>query len=134
MKPWYDIDVDVARDLVRIRLGGFYTVEAIEQFRLARDLAHTKLRCAPNQHMTLTDISEMAIQSQDIVLAFQRLLADPVARSRKLAFVHGSNLARMQVQRAASNRFMRTFNNPHEAEAWLFAEDDEEEPRVSAFG
>lgn len=135
MEPWFDIDIDVPRDLVRIRMGGFFTLEAMERFRIARDLAHLKLRCAPNAHLTLTDISQMAIQSQDMVIAFQRLLSDPVARSRKLAFIHGTTLARMQVQRAAANRYMRTFATAAEAEAWLFAPDEDELPQpVAATG
>lgn len=123
MEPYFFIDVDVPRDLVRIRMGGFFSPEAIERFTRARNQAHAHLKCASHQHLTLNDVSGMRIQSQDMVTAFQRLLADPTHRSRKLAFVHSSSLARMQLQRAAASRTVAYFRTAEEAEAWLFADD-----------
>lgn len=132
VEPYFDIDVDVARDLVLIRMGGFFGPEAIERFTRARDAAHAKLLCAPNQHMTLNDVTGMHIQSQEMVLAFQRMLANPAHRSRKLAFVHASSLARMQLQRAAANRTVAYFRNAAEAEDWLFSDDDAALPAAAA--
>ncbi len=124
MEPYFDIDVDVPRHLVLIRMGGFFGPEAIERFTRARNAAHARLQCGPHEHMTLNDVSGMSIQSQEMVTAFQRLLADPTHRSRKLAFVHASTLARMQLQRAASSRHVAYFRTAAQAEAWLFSEDD----------
>ena len=39
--------------------------------------AHSELTCGANRHLTLNDASAMKVQSQDIVAAFRRLLADP---------------------------------------------------------
>ena len=47
------------------------------------------LGCAPNAHLTLNDIRGMNVQAQDIVDAFQEMLAAPEYRSRRLAFVVG---------------------------------------------
>jgi hypothetical protein len=129
MEPYFVIDVDVQRDLVLIRMGGFFGPEAIAQFTKARNAAHARLQCAPNAHMTLNDVSDMSIQSQEMVTSFQTLLADPTHRSRKLAFVHASTLARMQLQRAAASRNVAYFRTAEEAEAWLFDEQEQVEPR-----
>ena len=61
----------------------------------------------------------MKIQSQDIVAAFQDVLADPAYRSRKLAFVIAPTLARTQLLRAIGSRCVRTFDTLEEAEAWV---------------
>jgi len=124
MAPYFDISVDVARDLVRIRMGGFFTTDDIARFVVARDAAHGQLHCAPNQHMTLNDVRQMDIQTQESVLAFQAVLANPRHRSRKLAFIHASTLARMQLRRAAANRAVEYFATVEEAERWLFSAED----------
>lgn len=123
MAPYFDIDVDIARDLVMIRMGGFFGPEAIAAFTKARNEAHARLKCGPHQHLTLNDVSGMSIQSQEMVVAFQRLLDDPTHRSRKLAFVHASTLARLQLQRAAASRDVAYFRTAEEAEAWLFGDE-----------
>ena len=129
MEPYFVIDVDVQRDLVLIRMGGFFGPEAIAEFTKARNAAHARLQCAPNAHMTLNDVSDMSIQSQEMVTSFQALLANPTHRSRKLAFVHASTLVRKQLQRAAASRDVAYFRTAQEAEAWLFDEQEQVQPR-----
>ena len=119
MKATYDIDVDVAHDLVRITMSGFFSEREIADFVAARNRAHALLRCGPHDHVTLVDIRDMRIQSQDSVAVFQKVLNDPERTSRKLAFVTAQSLARLQVRRAASGREAEYFNDPAEAEAWL---------------
>jgi len=124
MSADFAIDVDATRDLVRIRMSGFFTPEDIDAFLAARAVAHTQLRCGPNQHLTLNDLSDMKIQSQDSVEMFRAMLADPAYRSRRLAFVIGRTLARTQLQRALDRRTARCFDDSWAAEAWLFAGSD----------
>lgn len=124
MSADFAIDVDATRDLVRIRMSGFFTPEDIDAFLAARAMAHTQLRCGPNQHLTLNDLSDMKIQSQDSVEMFRAMLADPAYRSRRLAFVIGRTLARTQLQRALDRRTARCFDDSWAAEAWLFAGSD----------
>lgn len=124
MPAEFTIDVEPARDLVRIRMGGFFTAEDIDTFLVARAEAHRRLVCAPNQHLTLNDLREMKIQSQDSVEAFRAMLADPAYRSRRLAFVIGATLARTQLERALDRRVARCFDDPWPAEAWLLSGKD----------
>lgn len=127
MSAEYSIEVEPQRDLVRIRMGGFFEFEDIEGFLEARRVAHRALTCGRNQHLTINDIRDMKIQSQEIVDAFREMLADPLYRSRRLAFVVSATLARTQVGRALANRQARIFEDFWSAESWLFGPEDEAE-------
>ena len=119
MSGHFTISAEPKRDLVRIKMSGFFTRDDIERFIAARREAHAQLYCGPNEHLTLNDLTEMRIQSQDMVDAFRTLLADPHYRSRRLAFIIGPTLARSQLFRALDARCARTFDDPWAAEAWL---------------
>ena len=121
MDAHFTIDVDHHNHVVRMRLSGFFAEADVERLTIARDAAHRTLRCGPNQHLTLVDMREMMIQSQDSVIAFSALLANRAQRSRKLAFVVASSLARSQIKRAAAGREAGYFTCPVEARAWLLA-------------
>ena len=122
MRAEITIDIDVVRSLVRTRLAGFFDDAAIADFLAQRRQAFQRLRCAPNQHLSLTDVRDMAIQTQSVVSRWHQVLADPGYRSRKLAFVVASTLARMQLQRAIGSRDAQVFTDPGEAERWVLTE------------
>lgn len=122
MSAHFTFLVDPARDLIRIKLGGFFTPDSMRTFAAERRAAHKRLRCRPNQHLTLTDVREMAIQSQEVVAQFGAVIADPTYRARRLGFIAASTLTRMQLQRAISGRHAQVFTDPAEAETWVFAD------------
>ena len=122
MSARFSFRVEPSRDLVRIEMAGLFTLADIDAFLEARRRAHAELRCGPNQHLTINDVRDMKIQSQDAVARFRELLADPACRSRRLAFVAAPTLARSQLMRALDGRDARCFDDPDEAETWLFAE------------
>lgn len=134
MNANFSFDVDVSRDLVIITLGGFFSRADIDAFLAAREAAHARLRCGPNQHVTLADVRAMQIQAQDIVTAWGDVLSGSAYRSRKLAFVQASSLARMQLQRAAAMRDVRYFTAMADAEGWLFEDEPNFASPVRAFG
>lgn len=124
--PSFSIEIDPPLDLVRIRLSGFFGVDDVTRFQAELLLAHKRLRCGRRGGpLTINDISGMVIQSQDVVARWREFLADPTHRSRRLAFVVGSSLARMQLQRAIDGRDARVFTDAAEAERWLLAEGTE---------
>lgn len=125
MAAHFTVTADPAHDLIRIKMSGFFTPADVEAFRSARSLAHAKLTCGPNRHLTLNDVSGMNVQSQDVVGAFHTLLADPAYHSRRLAFVVSRTLARSQLMRALDARRARCFEDAVQAEAWLLTADDE---------
>ena len=119
----FTIDLDPRRDLVRIRLAGFFSMDDIARFQAELLVAHRQLGCGRRGGpLTINDISDMAIQSQDVVARWGAFLADPAHRSRRLAFVVASTLARMQLQRTIGDRDAQVFTDPAEAERWLFAD------------
>lgn len=124
MEAHHAIVAEPDRDLVRITLSGFFDPSQVDRFDAARQAAYRRLRCAPNLHLTLCDVSGMKIQSQDVVAAFTKVVADPRTRSRRLAFIIGSWLARLQTQRTAERPGVAYFKDVASAEAWLFAEDE----------
>ena len=128
MSAEYSIEVEPKRDLVRIRMGGFFEIEDIEGFFEMRKIAHRELTCSRNRHVTINDIRDMKIQSQEIVAAFREMLSAPDYQSRRLAFVTGPTLARSQLMRTLVNRNARCFDDQAAAEAWLFSQDIEEAP------
>ena len=115
----YTIDLVPEHDLVRVRMSGFYDRETIAAFVVQLRAAHKRLRCGPNQFVTVNDVRDMKIQSQDIVDAFRDMLSDPIIRSRRLAFVVASTLARMQLMRVIAHRDAACFLDAEEAEEWL---------------
>ena len=134
MSAEFSIEVDPQRDLVRIRMAGFFRPADIADFVEARQAAHEALGCAPNAHLTLNDIRGMSIQAHDVVDAFREMLAAPEYRSRRLAFVVANTLARSQAIRAIESREARWFEDNAQAEAWLFADELAEMPRRRAAG
>lgn len=117
MRADFDIVTDRTNNLVKVKLSGFFTVKDVARFSIAyRDaLRHV----ANHGHVTLADIRDMAIQAQDIVAAFSDFMASPAIRSRKLAFVCGSTLARLQAQRLTARDNVQFFQSALLAETWL---------------
>lgn len=126
MHASFSFEIDSSRDLVRIRMAGLFTDQHIAAFLEARRKAHDALGCGPNRHLTLNDVREMKIQTQDMVAAFRDMLSDPAYRSRRLAFVAAPTLARGQLLRALQGRDARCFETIEAAETWLFAEERSE--------
>ena len=127
MDPAFAIAVDPRRSLLRITLSGFFQLEDVARFAERKRFAHAELRCPPNRHVTLADVSACKIQPQTVVGAFAGLIGDPRYRARRIAFVTGSSLASMQVRRLINGAAdMRLYADPELAEAWLL------EPGVEA--
>jgi hypothetical protein len=125
MAAHFTVRAEPSRDLIRITMSGFFNPDDIQAFYDARAAEHARLTCGPNQHVTLNDLRAMKVQAQDVVAAFQNMLADPAYRSRKLAFVVDRTLARSQLMRALNGRTAKCFENRVAAEQWLFAHDPE---------
>ena len=121
MNDKFDIYIDPSRDLVRIDLKGFFSIEDVQQF--AADLRDKSraLTCGPNRHLTLCDVRSMNIQSQGAVGAFSQIVGSAEFRSRRLAFVTGSTLARMQAERLKTRDGVEYFDDVATAETWLLA-------------
>lgn len=123
MVPHFSIVVDPALDLVTMEMSGFFRPADVQAFEAARNEAHRQLKCGKNRHLTLVDMRQMLIQSQDAVVEFQRVLNNPASQSRKIAIVVSQTLARMQIERAAERRDVQFFTDgTAEARRWLLSD------------
>ncbi len=111
---------DADRGVVEIKMSGFFSKEVVPSLASGMAEALEQLRCGPNFHMTLIDVTACKIQSQEIVLEFQKLVANPSLRSRRLAFITGSSLIKMQLRRIIhDDSYARIFGDRNSALAWL---------------
>ena len=122
MKAQFSTIVDADRDLVRMSMSGFFEAADVARFVAERHVAHKRLRCRRNQHLTLVDIRDMAVQSQETVAEFQKALHSPGVYSRRIAIVTRTSLSRSQVRRAADGRDISYFDDFAEAERWVLGE------------
>lgn len=119
MNAKYQITPDRSLNLMRAQMEGFFNGDDVQRF--AADYRDALSKIISPGHLTMLDITGMKIQAQDVVGSFTALLASPDVRSRKLAFVCSSTLARLQAQRLTERDGVEFFENAKEAEAWLFA-------------
>jgi hypothetical protein len=134
MSADFSFDVDPARDLIRITLTGFFQRDDVAALGAAHVQALARLYCPANAHVTLVDVRELKIQSQETMDAFETLLSAREQRSRRLALVVAPTLARMQVERALAARpAVQCFSSPYDAVAWLLDE-SEAAPLLRAAG
>jgi hypothetical protein len=120
MRPWFDISVNVHRDLLKITVGGFFNAEDVKRFAAARARAHDYLRSAPNAHLALVDTSACNIQRQEVLAQFGQVMIDSRYRPRQMAFVASGPIALMQVCRLTSKMpGVRIFEDVDMAIAWL---------------
>ena len=119
MAPKYSFQIDPSRDLVRIVMSGLFMPVHVHEFFTARSIAHQALRCAPGDHVTLTDLRGLTMVPHDTIEAFAALLTHPQSRARRIAFVVAPTLVRSQLLRALDGRESGFFTDPVAAEAWL---------------
>lgn len=123
MAGHFTIDTDRGRGLLRVVMSGFYSPEDVKRYHAAVVAASSTLTQAPASQMMLCDISAMLIQSQEIVGAFREVMSDRRYARRRVGFVVGSTLARMQLLRIIGSRTAHVFTSTADAEAWLFDPD-----------
>lgn len=114
--------VEPHRNLIRTTMTGFFDAQVFDRYLVARAAAFRELRCGPNQHLSLSDVREMKIQSAEIVAAFATMLAEPTYRSKRLGFIVATTLARIQLRRALGDRAgkgVEFFVDADEAEHWV---------------
>ncbi|RYD55045.1 MAG: hypothetical protein EOP60_06665 [Sphingomonadales bacterium] len=105
-------------------MGGFFAQADVQGFVRELRTRLADLSTAPNAHLMLCDVRQMRIQTQEIVSAFAGVVGNAEFRSRRLAFVTGSSLSRLQARRLTSREGVQFFDNVEEAEGWLFENPD----------
>lgn len=122
MERSFEISVDRAAGLVRLKVGGLFSLDDVHDFAVAQREAYSRLGRAKGSHRTLCDVSECKIQLQQVVEAFRSLLTDRTLMSERMAFVTGNSPAKMQIRRLISRETCQFFDNAADAERWLLAD------------
>lgn len=120
MNSTYEVTIEPRLRLLRVTLGGFFSLADVAALEFAKRAGLVRLGCSQNEHFTLIDVTACKLQPQDTVRAFQKAIADPRYMARRIAFVTGSSLARMQVRRMLTRDDAAIFDSVDAAEAWLF--------------
>jgi hypothetical protein len=115
----FSVSVDPQINLVWIEMVGFFTESDVAEFTQQLDIEMETLRCLPNEHLTLCDVSGMNIQAQEIVAQFSKVVGNDRFRSKRLAFVIGPTLVRKQAERLADRAGVQFFKDIDEAQTWL---------------
>lgn len=116
----YEMDSDIGRGMFRIRLFGFLDGDAVRRLHAERRVAIARLGLPPHGHVSLCDLTDCPIQSQETATVFREIMADPSLVSRRLAFVIGRALSAIQMRRIMTGRpDVACFDTVAEAETWL---------------
>jgi len=120
------LHVDRARKLIDLRIKGLIAPEDAAWIGEELRAGILSLGEAVGQHATLYDVREVPVVPPATVDLLKRTFDSPQVRAlwaRKVAFVVGTTLARLQVQRLREVRpDMGIFEDREEAIGWLLAE------------
>ena len=115
----YTIAADRERRLLRLELTGFWSSDEASAFARDQQLAVRRLGPPFGTHLTLADVSNWDIQSQDVSAIIRDLVLNAASTSKRIALVGSRGLARMQFKRIVDREGMRVFMSSLDAEAWL---------------
>ena len=114
----YSIVVDHVLNLLHITRRGHWTIGIFDEYEqeLRKQLPH--LMRNPDGYVSLVDVREQPIQSQDVASRFERLVADNTIAPAKVAIIATQALARLQARRL-SRANQQIFTSEEEARLWL---------------
>ncbi|WP_076068074.1 hypothetical protein [Sphingomonas montana] len=117
-----EVTTDPSRKLVLAHMEGFLEPADVAKFAQDERAAAESMGLGSGEFLLLVDTANCMIQSQDVVAAFQHLIANASHKARRLAIIRQGSLTRMQTNRIISIRDdAAVFVTRAEAEAWLFA-------------
>ncbi|CAN5118529.1 hypothetical protein BH10PSE12_BH10PSE12_11230 [soil metagenome] len=117
----HTITTDPERLLVLANLSGFMTRNEVAMFMVSEQAAAASLSARSGQHLLLVDASDCALQSQEVVAAFQHAVTHCALKARRIAVVTGPTLSRLQARRVLDREDAMAFNDMQEAQDWLFS-------------
>ena len=124
---FYGLRSAPASGVLHIRISGFWERETIDSFAKAMHAAIAALGRPPGEHLISCDVTAAAIQSQEIVDAFQILIVQGPTRARKLALFTSRVLSRMQARRIVGVRDqIAVFEDEATALRWLLEDEKAE--------
>jgi hypothetical protein len=116
----YSVYYDVQAGVIRYRIEGFWTVDAVDAFSKCLLDAIRRFPAVRGKPPLVGDASMFAVQTAPVAEAFQTMmLRDVMPRIGRLALVVATTLNKLQVERSAPGAQMKIFLNEADAIAWL---------------
>lgn len=107
------------RQLIIAELSGFLSVQDVVDFERRKVAAARAMGLGGGEFDLLVDTVQCDIQPQDVIAAFQNMIANTPCRARRVALVHAASLARMQARRALNRDNVALVDTRAEALEWL---------------
>lgn len=118
------ISTDPARKMVHAEMSGFLDLEEVAGFARDEQAAVRSMGLGTGEYLLLVETTECAIQSKEVVAAFQAMLVGLPLRAARIAVSREGRMTRMQTNRILSVRDnVGVFATVEEARAWLLADD-----------
>lgn len=114
----YSLQICSPGDLIVSTLAGFFSLPEVAAYSAETEALIERCSLAHGGYRILIDVSECAIQSQDVTAAFSRHVAG-VPRSRRVAVVTTSPIIRMQIRRIVGRPELAVFEDLPEARIWI---------------
>ena len=113
----FDVHYQPAYNLVLANLHGFLSIEVVQAY--VEKVEPLILRAAERSsgYPIVIDVSQCAIQSQEVVAAFQAHVAR-MPQARRCAVVTGSSIIRMQIRRIVLGTAVEMFEDRVAAINW----------------
>jgi hypothetical protein len=115
----FKIAAEPASAVVRIHLSGFFDGAEVERFWHEEQNVARAALARHGAYDLLIETSGGKPQGQDVLQAFQRVVADSPVKARRIVVVSESALLRMQIKRVLSRSTLQVVGTVAEAEAWL---------------
>lgn len=119
MQPVVRFVANPAEKMLHAHMSGFFTLAAVTDYVEQRQAAFQRLGCGPGEHVTLCDVRDCQVSTQEVLSAFSKALSDPGSRARRIAFVTGSGLLRQQLRRMVPPETACCFDTERDAMIWL---------------
>ena len=101
--------------------SGFWTQEDMDRYVAALPAMLAKARRAEGRATLLADISDAAVQTQDVIDRISEFTAEMFTAEDKIAIVIPSMIMKMQMRRGVKGAQLQIFASKDEAKDWLRA-------------
>ncbi|WP_156025747.1 hypothetical protein [Sphingomonas phyllosphaerae] len=109
----------IAQRILSVRVEGNLSLNDVEELKTAQRSAIDLVGWLVQEYSLIVDITDAKIQDTSVASALDKLRTDPSLEPSRLAFVHGSSPAKLQVRRLATQRGDGVFETSAEARDWL---------------
>ena len=114
------VSANAPKKLLIVEVSGFLNKEDVAEFEQRKlEAAQSVSYGGTLEYDVLIDTTQCMIQSQDVVTAFQDLMAHAPHKATRIAVIRAGSLARLQLQRILARDDVKIAESRDEAIAWL---------------